>query len=172
MAQIMRYDPFREMTSFRRQMDRLFDDTFRSMSGSSDEGQQNGMTGGMSLALDVREDESQYMVEASMPGMNPDDIDISLDDNVLTISGESQQENEREQGQYHIRERRMGRFSRSLRLPNNVDEEKINANYENGVLKLKLPKTEETKPRRINVQGGGNGQTIEAETSNGSDKQS
>lgn len=159
MTLLTRWDPFREMLDLRRRMDRVFDDSFRSAE------QWDGGNEQSSLALDVSEDQDNYIVKASIPGVNPEDIDITMNNDVLTISGESKSEDEREEGQWHLRERRYGRFSRSLRLPATINSEKIEATCENGVLKLQLPKAEETKPRRIAVRGSnGDRQTIEGES--------
>lgn len=147
MATLVRWEPVREMMDLRRRMDRLFEDTMRSY---DPEGASESAAWG--VALDVAEDDQEYKVEASVPGVNPDDINITMHDSMLTISGESKREEEKEEGQWHLRERRYGRFSRTLRLPSPVEEEKIDANYENGVLTIHLPKSEETKPKRISVK--------------------
>lgn len=166
MATLVRWDPYRQMMSMRRQMDRMFDDTFRSLESQGSDGESSG-----NLEIDVSESEEQYTILASLPGIDPDDVDVSIHDNMLTISGESQHESESESDHYHVRERRFGRFSRSIGLPSNVDLDNIDADSKNGVLSIKLPKLEETKPRRINVKGNGASQTIEAKSSkNGTDK--
>ncbi|MEZ4727199.1 MAG: Hsp20/alpha crystallin family protein [Caldilineaceae bacterium] len=152
MATLVRWDPFREMLDLRRQMDRVFDERFRSMSPWEEDGGSQA-----TLALDVSEQEDSYTIKASIPGVNPDDIDITMNNDILTISGESKSEEESEQGQWHLRERRFGRFSRSIRLPTIINSDKIEATCDNGVLTLQLPKAEETKPRRISVQGGNGG---------------
>ncbi len=148
MATLVRWDPFREMLDLRRRMDRMFEYSFRTMDQWEGGEQQS------SLALDVSEDQNNYTIKASIPGVNPDDVEITMNNDILTISGESRQENEQEQGQWHLRERHFGRFSRSIRLPNAISSENIEATCENGVLIIQLPKAEETKPRRITVQGG------------------
>jgi HSP20 family protein len=104
------------------------------------------------LPVDVVETDDEYVVKASLPGINPDDIEITYDQNILTIKGEVKSEDESEDGRYHVRERRYGSFCRNLRLPAAIDAEQIDASYENGVLKLKLPKSEEAKPKRIEVK--------------------
>lgn len=105
-----------------------------------------------SLALDVTENDDNYIVEASVPGVKADDIDISLHDDVLTISAETNYENNVENARAVIRERRYGKFSRSIRFPLAVDADSIDAEYVNGVLRLTVPKAPETKPRRIAVK--------------------
>jgi HSP20 family protein len=104
--------------------------------------------------LDVAETEEEYLVKASVPGINPDDLDITFTDKILTIKGEYKEEEEKEDVHYHLRERRFGSFSRRLRLPNTIKSDAIEAKYEDGVLVLHLPKTEEVKPKRITVQNG------------------
>lgn len=105
-----------------------------------------------SLALDVTENDDNYIVEASVPGVKADDIDISLHDDVLTISAETNYKNNVENARAVIRERRYGKFSRSIRFPLAVDADSIDAEYVNGVLRLTVPKAPETKPRRIAVK--------------------
>jgi HSP20 family protein len=104
------------------------------------------------LALDVSENEDAFMVEAAMPGINPDDLDITLEDNILTIQGETKAERDVEESRYHLRERRFGRFSRSLQLPTAINADEVEAEYTNGVLILTIPKAEEIKPKRIAIK--------------------
>jgi HSP20 family protein len=142
------------MMSLRHQMDRLLDDPFHFLPGEPME------FPAWDLALDVLEKEDAFEVKTSIPGMKPEEIDITLRDNILTISGETKHEEEREEERYHLREMRYGKFSRSVRLPVPVKEEKIDATYDQGVLTLHLPKAEEIKPKRIAVHGNGR-KTIE-----------
>ncbi len=144
MTLVRRWDPFREMAELRATMDRLLNETRNLPMMASEE------TIWM-LPLDVSETEDAYIVKASIPGVNPDDIDITLTDNVLTIKAEIKEEKEVEEAKYHLRERRFGTFSRSITLPTAVDADKVEAVYENGVLTLTIPKAEEVKPRRIEV---------------------
>jgi HSP20 family protein len=104
------------------------------------------------LALDVIETEDAFIVKASLPGINPDELDITFTDNVLTIQGEIKQEQDVEEGKYHLRERRYGMFQRSIALPVPVDADKIEATYKDGVLTLSIPKVEEIKPKKISVK--------------------
>lgn len=106
----------------------------------------------LGLAVDVSENEDGYVVKASMPGINPDDAEITFEDNVLTIKGEVAEEDEKEEENYRIRERRTGSFGRSIRFPVDVDAEAVDATYTNGVLTLNVPKVEEVKPKRIAVK--------------------
>ena len=139
---LTRWDPFRDMLSVRRAMDRLFD---RALEPSWSE------TAAWDLALDVVENKDEFVVKASLPGVKPDDLEITFTDNVLTIKGETKEDNEIKEEQYHLRERRQGMFTRSISLPNRVKSEAIEASYDAGVLTLKLPKVEEVKPKRIAI---------------------
>jgi len=104
------------------------------------------------LAVDVAENEEGFVVRASVPGINPDDVEITFEDNVLTIKGEITEEEEKEEENYHIRERRSGSFGRCIRFPVEVNAEAVEATYTNGVLTLNIPKVEEVKPKRIEVK--------------------
>lgn len=104
------------------------------------------------VALDVAENEDGYTVKASLPGMAADQVDLTLEDNVLTIKGEVKADETIEEAQYHVRERRVGSFSRSIRFPVLVDGNGVEATFENGVLTLHVPKAEEVKPKRIEIK--------------------
>ena len=149
MSNLIRWDPFREMSSLRRAVDRIFDDA---LVGSNRDWQPFTWD----LALDVLEKEDGFVVKASVPGIKPNDLDITYSNNTLTIKGELHEESEVEESQYHLKERRQGSFSRSISLPSNVNADKIQASYAAGVLTLNLPKVEEAKPKRINVKSSDN----------------
>ena len=144
MTLVRRWDPFREMAELRATMERLLNETRNLPLVNAEE------TVWM-LPLDVSENEDAYIVKASIPGVNPDDIDITLVDNVLTIKAEIKEEKDIEEAKYHLRERRFGVFSRSITLPTAVDADKVEAVYEHGVLTLTIPKAEEVKARKIEV---------------------
>ena len=108
--------------------------------------------GNLGLPLDVTENEDGFVVKASVPGTNPDDVEITFEEDVLTIKGEVAEESEVEEVNYHLRERRSGSFGRSIRFPVDVDAEAVEATYENGVLTLNIPKVEEVKPKRIEIK--------------------
>jgi acetylornithine/succinyldiaminopimelate/putrescine aminotransferase len=141
---LTRWDPFREMMSIRNTMDRMFDSA---MSGSPDRWQPMAWD----LALDVVENKDEFVVKASVPGINPDDLEISFTNNTLTVRGEIKEEKEVEEAHYHLRERRYGSLARSLTLPAGIEDSKIEENSEAGVLKMRLPKAEEVKPKKITV---------------------
>ncbi len=154
MATLTRWDPFREMMTFRNVMDRMFDDPFFEMPRTW---QSQGES--FPLALDVLEENDDYIVKASVPGVDPNQIEITLSDNMLTIKGETKSEQDVEEKNYHLRERRYGSFTRSISLPMPVDSTKVDATHENGVLTLRLPKAETVKPKRITVKPTLNGHT-------------
>ena len=111
---------------------------------------------GHALALDVHENDDIYTIVADLPGVSVDDIDIRLHEDVLTISTETQEESQAENGNVLIQERRFGKFSRSLRFPVHVNNTAVEADYTNGVLTVTVPKAEEVKPRRITINARNN----------------
>ena len=151
MTTLARWRPFREMMNLREEMDRLMEEAF-DLSGS----QHSGATS-WGLSLDVAEDEDHFIVKASIPGVNPDDIDVTIRENVLTVQGEVTADDTIKENQYHLRERRYGMFARSITLPVPVVADDIEATYEHGVLTLHIPKAEEVKPRRIQIKANSNG---------------
>ena len=144
---LMRRDPFREMVTLRDAMDRLFDESVL-RPWWSQEGEQQGVF----VPMDLRETDDQFVVSAPLPGLKPEDVDITISGNTLTIKGEFREESEDEDGQVRYRERRYGAFQRSMTLPEGVDATKAEAEFENGLLKLQLPKAEEVKPRQIEIK--------------------
>jgi len=151
---LTRWDPFGEMTSLRQAMDRLFDESvvrFWEPGG-----------GGDTVPLDVIERDDALVVKASLPGMKPEDVDISIHRNVLSIQGEMQGEEE-SGGRVHRRERWYGRFSREMTLPVEVNPDACDARFEDGVLTITLPKSEQARARRIQIRGGEQ-RAIEGET--------
>jgi HSP20 family protein len=138
--------PFRDFERMRRDMDRLWDSFF-------ERGTLRGEDGSEWLpSLDVAETKNEIVVKAEVPGMEPKDIDISLSDGLLTIKGEKKQEKEEKEENYHLVERSYGSFTRSIRLPNEVQSDKISASYKNGVLKVVLPKSEESKKKEVKIK--------------------
>ncbi|NLG63329.1 MAG: Hsp20/alpha crystallin family protein [Candidatus Cloacimonetes bacterium] len=104
-----------------------------------------------SPAINVRENDEQVTVEAELPGVRPDDVDISVENGMLSISGEKRAEQEKKDENWHVMERRYGRFERTFTLPRGVDVEAIRATFDDGVLRIEMPKREEARPRRIRV---------------------
>jgi len=145
------------MASLRRAMDRLWDESFAFP-------QQWDRQADWGPALDVMENQDNYVVKASLPGVAPEDVEITLTDNVLTIKGETKQEKDDKQENYHLRERHYGSFMRSITLPVSVDADKVDATNEHGVLVLTLPKSEAVKPKKIAVKATVNGQQTNGQT--------
>lgn len=144
MGAINRWDPFQDAVSLREAMNQLFEGSFvRDLPTSRN----NSFT----PAIDLSETPEAFLVEASVPGLKAEDIQVSIEDNVLTISGELHQKEEQKERNYHRIERRYGSFKRSIALPNSVQADKIEAALENGILHLNILKAEEVKPRRITV---------------------
>ena len=127
--------------------DSLFENFLRPM-GMAEE----TVNEGLAPRLDVVEHANEFVLQAEMPGIKKDDIEITLENGVLTISGESRSEKEEREGERIIRqERRYGKYVRSLRLGKEIDEKKVKASYKDGILELVLPKSEEVKPKKISV---------------------
>lgn len=144
MSNIIRWDPMREMLNMREAMDSVFDDFFRK---SPVEYKGMGV-----FDLDMYQTADKIFIKACLPGAKTDDIKINMTDNILTISGETKEEKEEKDMQYHIRERRFGSFTRSIELPTRVLAEKATAEFSDGILTLSLPKAEEVKPKTITVK--------------------
>ena len=158
MATVTRWDPFQDVLSLREAMNQLVEESFvRPAEG------QNRKS--FVPALDLSETAEGYLVEAALPGVKPQDVEITVENNVLTIKGETRQETDSKQRNFHRIERRFGAFQRTIGLPTTVKADAINAELTNGVLRLEIPKAEEVKPRKISVQVG-DGKTIEAAKNN------
>jgi HSP20 family protein len=148
MTSIIRWDPMREMTGVREMMDRLFDESFaRPFSTALADGYGAGLP-----ALDVYQTDNEIVVKAGLPGVKADDVQISVANGVLSIRGEVKEEMVERKGTYHLRERRYGSFARSISLPTDVDADKAHAEFDDGVLTLTLPKSEQVKPKTITVK--------------------
>ncbi|MFN2145797.1 MAG: Hsp20/alpha crystallin family protein [Anaerolineales bacterium] len=144
MSNITKWEPFRDLTTMRKDMDRLFDEFFTMPSVS-----QQGWSAPM---VDMYQTENEIVVKATLPGLEPEDIDIQITGDLLTMRGETKQEDIDENAKYHLREHRYQSFSRSLTLPAAVLADKTKAEMKNGVLTLTLPKAEEAKPKVITVK--------------------
>ncbi len=150
MANITRFDPVGEMVSLRSAMDRLFEDSFVSPLGW------RTISGGDTIAppVDVHETADEIVVTASLPGMKAEDVEITMTGQNLIIRGEFKAGDEVGRDQYLYRERRFGRFSRSIQLPVRVQGDRADATFRDGVLSLHIPKAEEVKPRQIRINAG------------------
>ncbi len=142
---VMRWDPFRDLLTLQDRMNRLFDDSVRGARAADES------TTSWSPAVDIYETENEIVLKAELPEVNQKDIDIQIENSTLTIQGERKPDTTIKQESYHRIERAYGRFNRSFTLPNLVDQEKIKAEYKDGVLKIELPKREERKPKQIKV---------------------
>lgn len=147
MTQLTRWEPFRDLISLREAMDRLFEESVVRPRGAALAPRVAG-----SLALDMYETDEDVVVKASVPGVDPDDLDIKVTGDTLTIRGETKAEEEIEEDNYVYRERRYGAFSRSIAIPTSVKADDAEADFEDGVLTLRLPKAEEVKPKAIEVK--------------------
>lgn len=146
MANMIRWNPVREMVAMQNLMDRMFDENWRVIRPT------NSLQG-TPLALDVHEDKTSYKVTTALPGVNPDDIQVNLNDDVLTISAEiHEQKVEGEETRALMQERTYGKFGRRIRLPHPVNSDAVEAQYVDGVLTLTLPKAESALPRSIPVK--------------------
>lgn len=145
---IVRYDPWRTISQLQNEMNRLFEDQL-----GSEETTDTGMVAtDWRPAVDVQEDANQYLITADLPGVDPKDIDVSLDNGVLTIRGERRDESEQKEASYKRVERVRGTFFRRFTLPDTADAENVKAKSENGVLRITIPKQAEVQPRKIEVQ--------------------
>ena len=158
MTVITRWDPFRELATLQDRMNRLFQET----AGSGETSLTNA--GSFIPPVDVYEDEQGLRLKLEVPGVEEKDLDVRIENNVLTVRGERKFEKEEKEEKFHRIERRYGSFARSFTLPNTVDAEKVSAEYKNGVLELKLSKKAEAKPKQIKVNIGGQ-PTLEAKKS-------
>lgn len=145
---IERYDPFGRVMGLRQIMDRLMEDAFIMPGGGAP------AAGPANLAINMHEEGDTYVVEAPMPGVKPEDIDVNIEQGTLTIRGQTVSRQERQERTYLVREHRAGSFLRTLALPEAVDPDGVEATFDNGILRLTLPKSERAKPRRIQIQAG------------------
>ena len=145
---ITKYDPFRELRSLQDEMNRLFTGALpRSLS------QEEMLHGAWTPSVDIFENKDHLVLEAELPGMNREDVEVAIENNVITLKGERKFEKKEENDNYHRVERSYGAFTRSFTLPQNVTSEGAAAEFKNGVLRVSLPKREETKARKIEITG-------------------
>jgi len=146
---IVRWEPFRELSSLQTEMNRLFNAAFDTSPAG------NGGNRRWAPAMDLLETEDHFVLRADLPGMTDSDVNIELEDNVLTVSGERKAEREEKREGFYRVERAFGSFSRSLTLPKGVDAEAVTAGFDNGVLEVRIPKPEQRKPRKITIGTAG-----------------
>lgn len=155
MTSITRFDPFRDVASVHDEVERMLRQAFGA-SGTSVRGDDAAVSpaGAWGPALDVEESEDGYTVHVELPGVSPADVEVSLEDNVLTVRGERRFYDERQAEGFRRIERHFGRFHRAVRLPDRVAADRVSATHKDGVLTVVVPKAEEAKPRRIEVTAG------------------
>ena len=143
---IIRWDPFRDIVTLREKMNRLFEDA------ASTRGEERDLVGSTWCpSCDIYETENEIVVTAELPGVKEEDIEVKIEDNTLTLRGDRKLEKEVKEENYHRIERAYGSFHRSFSLPHYVNQEKIKAESEDGILKITLPKKPELKPRNVKV---------------------
>jgi len=141
MTELTRWDPFQEMTSLRDAVDLLLSESFV---------QPRGWFGASRMPLDLFETEREYVAKLAVPGLKADNFEITMQQNALTISGHTQTE-QQEGLRYHVQEQRFGNFSRTIQFPTQIDSDKIQANLADGILTIRVPKSETARPKRITV---------------------
>jgi HSP20 family protein len=145
MTLVRRPSPYGEIQTLRQAMDRFFDDDyrpFRWLAGGLD---------GPALPLDVTTNTDVVTIEAALPGIKPEDVDITVENGAVTISGKTADERTADEGSYVLQEIRRGNFSRTVTLPNGLEPDKAKATFEHGILRLEIPKAEQLKPRQIKI---------------------
>ena len=147
MNAIVKRDPFAGFNGMRRLMDRFFDEPFWGFHGYTSHPRHANPT-----PIDVTTDEKQVVIQASLPGVKPEDVNVTIEDNRLTIEGQTDSVEETEKDRYVIRERHSGSFYRSLALPRGLDDENVEAGFENGVLTLTVPRKAEVKPQAKTIE--------------------
>jgi HSP20 family protein len=163
MTVLTRWDPFREFSTLQDRMNRLFQDSFG-------QGREEALTtSSFAPAVDVYEDEHKITLKIEVPGIDEKDIDIRVENNLLTVHGERKFEKEEKEENYRRVERQYGSFTRSFNLPSTVDSENITAEYDRGVLKVQLAKKAEAKPKQIRVNVG-SAKAIEGKEAKGAGK--
>src|SRR5208282_3695387 len=161
MTVLTRFEPFRDFTTLQDRINRVFRETY------APEGRDESLTtSSFAPAVDVYEDEHTVTLKIEVPGIDEKDIDVQVENNVLTVHGERKIEKDEKEENYRRVERQYGSFTRTFTLPTTVDSEKVSANYDKGVLKITVPKKAEAKPKQIKVNVGGtkaeNEKTVEA----------
>lgn len=141
---LLRWRPYGEMLSLRNAIDRVFQDI------SSQDWSQT--TSELSVPIDMYETGDHIVVKSALPGVKAEDVEVNIDDNRLTIEGEFKTEDEQEKGDVYYQEQRYGHFRRSVQIPRNINTDDIEAEFEDGILKVKLPKLEESKTKRIDIK--------------------
>jgi HSP20 family protein len=158
---LVRWDPVREIDTLQGEMNRLFSTFFDT---PTNRGGNGNVARRWIPAMDLMETGDHFVLKADLPGMTEADVNIEVEKNVLTISGERKTEHEAKHEGYYRLERATGSFSRSLTLPEGIDAGAVTATFDNGVLEVRIPKPEQAKPQKVQIAVGGQPQTIEAES--------
>lgn len=146
--ELTRWDPFRNLQALQDRMNRLFNESVGRVTGRPDE-----VFGGQwAPVVDIYEDDHEFVVKAELPGLEIKDIDLQIQENILTLRGERRLEKEVQKERYHRLERSYGSFQRSFTLPNIVNQETVKAKFKDGVLEIRIPKLEQAKPKQIPVE--------------------
>jgi HSP20 family protein len=153
---IVRWEPFRELATLQNEVNRLFNTAFDAPPAGNGATLRRWMP-----AMDLVETDDHFVLRADLPGLSEEDVNIEVEDRVLTVSGERKAEHETSKEGYHRVERAFGAFSRSLTLPEGVDAEAVAASFDRGVLEIRIPKPEQRKPRKISIGVGGSNKAIE-----------
>jgi len=143
---IVRWEPFRDLLTTQREFDRLFREAFSPMAGETEVS-----TRSWAPPVDIYETEDAIVLKAELPGIDPKDVEVRVEDNTLYLKGERNYEKEVKEQNYHRVERSYGSFARSFSLPNSINAEKVKAEYKDGLLTLTMPKREEAKPKTIKI---------------------
>lgn len=143
---IIRWDPFRDLTTLRERMNRLFEEAYTSRGEEKDL-----VSSKWNPSVDIYEKENAIVLKAELPGIDENDIELKIEDSTLTLKGDRKFEKETKEENYHRIERSYGSFYRSFTLPRNIDQDKIKAESENGILKVTLPKKAELKPKKVKI---------------------
>ena len=163
MTVLTRWDPFRELNTLQGRLNRLFEEQY-----GNGRGEEALTAGAFVPPVDIYEDEHSIQLKLEVPGIDEKDLDVKVENNVLTISGERKFEKEEKEENFRRVERRYGSFTRSFTVPNTVNAEDVSADYSNGVLKIKLGKRAEAKPKQIKVNiGSWQGNVLDAKKAPG-----
>jgi len=156
---IVRWEPLRELTTLQNEMNRLFGSAFDTPTPGN-----GGTLRRWMPAMDLVEADEHFVLRADLPGMSEEDVNIEVEERVLTISGERKAEHTETKDGYQRFERAFDAFSRSLTLPEGIDAEAVSANFDRGVLEVRIPKPEQRKPRKISIGVGNTPKTLDTET--------
>ncbi len=151
---IVRWEPFRDLVGLQERMNRLFEQSFRGLPHNAPGDDEWSLGGTWAPAVDIFEQDGNIVMKAELPGIDSKDVDIRLENNVLTLRGERKIDNEVKRESYHRVERAYGAFQRAFTLPGMVEQDKVKAKFKDGILEIVLPKAEKAKPKQVKVEVG------------------